>query len=149
MRTGKSFRLPPTHWKVIALQYCLGFCHTSMWISHRYTYVPSLLNPSPTTHPILAFRLSQSTGLSSLCHTANFDLLSILHLAVYMFLCYSFNLCYPLLHTLCLFYTSASPLLPCKEVHQPHHSRFNMHLSFYFWVTSICRIGSRFINHEN
>ena len=28
----------------IAFQYCVGFCHTSTWISHRYTYVLSLLN---------------------------------------------------------------------------------------------------------
>ena len=23
-------------WKIIALQYCVGFCHTSTWISYRY-----------------------------------------------------------------------------------------------------------------
>ena len=40
-------------WRIIAVQYCFGFCHTSTWISHRYTYVPpswsSLLplNPFP------------------------------------------------------------------------------------------------------
>ena len=42
------------NWKIIALQYCVGFCHTSTWISHRYTYVPSLLNFPPTSHPIPA-----------------------------------------------------------------------------------------------
>ena len=31
---------------------CVGFCQTSTWISHRYTYVPSLLNLPPTTLPI-------------------------------------------------------------------------------------------------
>ena len=39
------------NWRIIALQYCLGFCHTSTWIHHRYTYVPSLLTLSPTSHP--------------------------------------------------------------------------------------------------
>ena len=40
------------NWGVIALQYCVRFCHTSKWISHRYTYVPSLLNLPPTpSHP--------------------------------------------------------------------------------------------------
>ena len=38
-------------WKIIALQYCVGFCHTSTWISRQYTYVPSLLNLPPTSHP--------------------------------------------------------------------------------------------------
>ena len=31
-------------WKIMTLQYCVGFCHTSAWISHRFAYVPSLLN---------------------------------------------------------------------------------------------------------
>ena len=38
-------------WRIIASKYCVGFCHTSTWISHRYTYVPpswvSLPPPSP------------------------------------------------------------------------------------------------------
>ena len=39
--------------RIIALQYCVLFCHTSTWISHRYTHVPSFLNlpPTPPTHP--------------------------------------------------------------------------------------------------
>ena len=28
------------NWRIIVLQYCVGFCHTSTCISHRYTYVP-------------------------------------------------------------------------------------------------------------
>ena len=39
-------------WRIIALQYCVGFCHTATWISHRYTYAPFLLNLPPTSHPI-------------------------------------------------------------------------------------------------
>ena len=34
---------------IIALQYYVGFCHTSTLISHRYTYVPSFLNLPPTS----------------------------------------------------------------------------------------------------
>ena len=55
--------------KIFASKYCAGFCHTSTRISHRNTYVPSLWNLHPIFHPS---RLSQSTGLSSQCHTANF-----------------------------------------------------------------------------
>ena len=48
------------NWRIINLHYCVGFCHTSTWISHSYTYVPSLLNLPPTpSHPS---RLSESTG---------------------------------------------------------------------------------------
>ena len=31
-------------WRIIALQNFVVFCQTSTWISHRYTYIPSLLN---------------------------------------------------------------------------------------------------------
>ena len=47
-RTGGQFLLHRLdfffNWKIIALQYCVGLCHTSTWISHRYTYV-CLENP--------------------------------------------------------------------------------------------------------
>ena len=42
-------------------------------------------------------RLSQSTGLSSLSHTANSHWLSTLHMIVYMFPCYFLHLSYTLL----------------------------------------------------
>ena len=38
------------NWMITALQYCVGFCHTSTWISHRYTHAPP--NLPPTSHPI-------------------------------------------------------------------------------------------------
>ena len=37
---------------IIALQYCSGFCHASTWISHRYTYAPSLSKLPPMSHPL-------------------------------------------------------------------------------------------------
>ena len=47
-------------WKISVLQCCVGFCHTSAWISQMYTYVPSLLNlPLTLSCP---FRLSESSG---------------------------------------------------------------------------------------
>ena len=30
------------NWKIIALQYCVGFCHISTWISHQFSSVQSL-----------------------------------------------------------------------------------------------------------
>ena len=57
-------------WRIIALQYCVGFCHTSKWISHRYTYVCSLSLPS-TSHPYHSSRLSQSLILSVLQRMAS------------------------------------------------------------------------------
>ena len=37
------------NWRIIALQNFVGYCQTSTWISHRYTYIPSLLNLPPTS----------------------------------------------------------------------------------------------------
>ena len=39
-------------WRIIALQNFAVFCQTSTRISHRYTYVPSLLNLSPHPTPL-------------------------------------------------------------------------------------------------
>ena len=44
------------NWRIIVLQYSVGFCKISTCISHKYRYVPSLLNLCPT--------LSHSSGLS-------------------------------------------------------------------------------------
>ena len=38
------------YWGIIALQYFVGLCHVSTWMSHSYTYIPSFLLPSPP-HP--------------------------------------------------------------------------------------------------
>ena len=42
------------NWRIIALQNLVVFCHTSTWISHGCTYVPSLLNAlfPPISHTI-------------------------------------------------------------------------------------------------
>ena len=53
------------YWRIITLQYCYGFCHTSAWRRHRYTCVPLILNPLPSPSPLHLSRLSQST--SSAC----------------------------------------------------------------------------------
>ena len=52
------------NWKIIALQCCVGFCHTATWINHRYTHVSSLVNLPPISHLILSLsRLSQRNFL--------------------------------------------------------------------------------------
>ena len=62
------------NWRIIALQCCVGFCHTSMWIRYIYIYIyiyiymyvciyVSMNLPATPSHPS---RLSQSPHLSSL-----------------------------------------------------------------------------------
>ena len=50
------------NWRIITLQYCDGFCHTSTWISHGCTRVPPTLSPLPSSSPPHPSRLSQSTS---------------------------------------------------------------------------------------
>ena len=42
------------NWRIITLQYCVGFCHTSTWISHRYTHVP--FEPPSHAHFLMTLR---------------------------------------------------------------------------------------------
>ena len=92
------------NWRIIALECCVGFCHTKMWTSHKRVCVcvcvPSLSNlpPTPSSHPS---RLSQSMTLSFLHHIANFHWLSVSHMVMFMFQCYFLSLSYPLLPPLC------------------------------------------------
>ena len=51
------------YWRIIALQCCIDFCHTTMWISHKYTYIRSILNLPPTSHPTLNWTDSTQTNV--------------------------------------------------------------------------------------
>ena len=91
------------NWRIIALQCCVGLCHTSTWISHRYPYVPSFLNLSPShllpyPAPLCCHRVPD---LTSLCHTANSYWLSVLYMVMHTFPYYSLNSSHPLLPPLC------------------------------------------------
>ena len=46
------------NWRIIAIQNFAIFCQTSTWISHRYTYVPSLLNLPSVSLPISPLKLN-------------------------------------------------------------------------------------------
>ena len=71
-------------WRIISLQYCVGFCHTSHESAiGRHMSIPSWTSLLPPT-PFHPSRLSQSPGFSSLSQTANFHWLSILHMVVYV-----------------------------------------------------------------
>ena len=124
-----SFAFIFFNWRIITLQYCAGFCHTSTWISHRYAYVPSLPSPFPS-HPS---RLVQSRYLSSLNHTANSRWPSILHMVMYMFQCYSLNSSHALFPLLCpqVCSLSVSPLPLCRQVRHYHLFRFHIYELIY------------------
>ena len=50
------------NWRMITLQHCDGFCHTSSLVSHRYTCVQHILKPTPHTSPPYSSGFFQITG---------------------------------------------------------------------------------------
>ena len=65
------------YWRIIALQNFTVFCQTPIWISHRYTYVPSLSWTSlPPPTPPHASRLSHSTKVGFPASYSKFHWLS-------------------------------------------------------------------------
>ena len=75
-------------WRLITLQYCTGFCHTSIWISHGFTCVP---HPEPTSHlppHTIPLRHPRAPVSSILYHASNLDWLFISHMILYMFQCH-------------------------------------------------------------
>ena len=57
------------NWRIIALQCCVGLCHTTAWISHRYMQVHFLLSLPPTSSPIPPL-CQRAQDLSSLLYDA-------------------------------------------------------------------------------
>ena len=129
------------NWRIIVLQYCVGFCHTSVWISHRPTHVSFLLNLPATFHPILIpLGCHKAPDLSYLHYVANSHWLSILCMVIYVAILLSICPPSPTVSTN-LSSMSASLLLLCRWIHQYHLSRFHI----YALICNICFSLSDFI----
>ena len=89
------------NWGIIVLQYCVAFCHSTTRISHRYIMSPPSGTPLPPPIPSHPLGCHRAPGLSCLHHTANSRWLSILHMVMCIFRCYSLSLSLPLLSPLC------------------------------------------------
>ena len=107
LKSGKDRKLPPSLWHgfssslgeiseptlspspisflfLIALQYCVGFCRSSTYISHWYTCVPSLLKLPPFSLPIPPLQVVTEPQSEFLSHPANSHWLSMLHMIMYV-----------------------------------------------------------------
>ena len=148
----KSFFFPlfsVFNWRLIALQYCVGFCHTTTWIRHVYTSPPLREPPSHTPG------LSQSPGVSSLGSTANSPWPSTFHVLMYVSPRYSLHVSHwpppplcPETCALCLCLCSC----PASSFISTILSRFHSYALIYdicfshFRLTSLCVTGSKFIH---
>ena len=86
------------NWRIIALEYCVGFYRTSTQIGRRRMSDPSLLKLPPISHPIpppLGFHRAPDWAP---CVTQQISTgCLILHMVMYMFLCYPLSSSHPLL----------------------------------------------------
>ena len=65
------------NWRLITLQYCGSFCHTSTWISHDCTCVPPSWTLFPPPFPSQPSRLSQSSSFE--CPTSCINLALVIY----------------------------------------------------------------------
>ena len=65
------------NWRLNALQYCGGFCHTLTWISHGCTCVPSAQTTLPPPSLLHPPRLCQSTSFE--CPTPCIELALVIY----------------------------------------------------------------------
>ena len=75
--------------------YFLGFCCTTVWISHIYTYIPSLKSLLPTTCPPTPDH-RRAPGWAP-CAVGQLPTSYDLHMVTYKCQCYSLCLSHPLL----------------------------------------------------
>ena len=123
------------NWRIITSQYCDGLCHTSTWINHRHTCVPSLPNPLPISLCLQVVTERQLWG--ALHHTSNSHWLSVLYMVMYVFQGYSLEsshtlpLCPKVCSLcLCLLYCPAHRIISTVSRFHIHALIYNIGLSF-------------------
>ena len=105
------------NWRTIVLQCCVGFYHTSTWISYRCTYVPSILNLPSTSHPIPLFQVVTEHQIEPPVLYSKFPLASglymvIIHFSATLSICPTLS-CPHCIHT-SVFHVWVSLFLPLK-----------------------------------
>ena len=141
------------NWKRVTLPCCTGFCHTASCTSHKYTHVPSLLNP-PTPNPVSPFQVVRVHPVQPLRYPATSHQWPILHMVKCVFhsaLSVSSASPSPTVPT-SLFSMSVSLFCPAHGFFSTYYlARFHVYaliysMHFSFWLTSLCITGSRFIH---
>ena len=123
-------------------------CHTSTWISHRYIGVPHNSEP---TFP------SSSLSYPGLSQTDLWCSASYIELALVIYSTYG-NIQVSVLfshiippspsptESKSLYFTSVSLFLSCIYGHRYHKCINILYWCFFFWLPSLCIVGSSFIH---
>ena len=123
---------------------------SSVYMCHPHPEPPSHLPPTLSLCPR---RKARTSSLAALLHSSNLQFSSILLIVTYMFQCYSLKSSHPQLLPLsanvCV-YICACFAVPHEEllvpfVRIPYTCVNIQYLSFSFCLTSLCIIGSSFI----
>ena len=134
--TGRRVLFFPNYfnWRIITLQYCDGFCHTSTWISYRCTYVPLSWTPHPPPSPPHPSGLSQSTSFECPASCTEFALVIYFTYGnIHVSMLFSQIIPPSLSHTWSksLYFISVSLLLPCIQDCLYHLSKFHIYVLIY------------------
>ena len=126
---------------MIALQHCVGLCRTSTRVSHRYTYILSLLNLASPAHLFAPLWVVVEHHLRSLSRTASSHWLSVFRVVTCVFPCPSLHLPRPLPPPLCSRVWSVSASLAALQIGSsassfwtPSTCADTRHLFFSFWL---------------
>ena len=106
------------NWRKITSPYCVGFCHTTTWIRHKHTHITSLLSFPASPHPALLGHHRAPSRVPCVIWQLS-AAVDFAHGRAFMWMLLS---PFPTVST-SLFFTSASPFLPGKWVHQHHFSK--------------------------
>ena len=117
------------NWRITALQYGVGFCHTSTWISHGFACDPSLWGLPPASHAVPPLWVGTEPWLEPPSHTADPRWLCVFQTVVCMYPRCSLRSSHPVSRS--RFSMSAPLLLPCKQAHPDHVSRVHTFALIY------------------
>ena len=122
------------NWRLITLQYCGGFCHTSTWISH---WCSCGSHPEPPCHLLphpIPLGCPSAPALSALLHASNWGLIIYFTYGnVHVSMLFS-QIIPPSpspTESKSLFFTSVSLLLSRIQGHCYHLSKFHIYVLVY------------------
>ena len=143
------------NWRMLTLQYCDGFCHTSTWMSHRCTCVPPAWTPAPTflptpslwvvpEHQLWVSCFMHQTCAGHLFYIWQYTCFNAI-LSNHPTLTFSHKVQKSVLH-ICVSFAALYIGLSLPSFQTRYICINILYWCFSFWLTSLCITHSRFIH---